>query len=89
VGSSSEKGKGRETTYWERGKRRGWLKNGLIPVPMKLFVKRATRTFVVVVKVQIRSKDGEGEEVMSWVEGKAEMSASHLRKSREIGLQPE
>jgi hypothetical protein len=58
--------------------KRGWYLKIWVPIPMKLFVKRETRAFVLRVCVWIGGDDGD------FVESKGEMTVSHLRKEREM-----
>lgn len=58
--------------------RTGWYLRVWVPVPLRLFVKRETRTFVLKACVWIRSGEN------NVVEASHEVTVSHLRKEREM-----
>jgi len=58
--------------------KRGWYMRIWVPIPMKLFVKRETRSFLLQTCVWIGDDEGD------FVECKEEMTISHLRREREM-----
>lgn len=70
IGNANERGTG-------IGKR-GWYLKVWVPIPMHLFRKRETRTFVLRAYVWIGDNEG------GFVESMEEMTVSHLRREREM-----
>lgn len=58
--------------------KRGWYLKLWVPIPMHLFKKRETRTFILHASVWVGDDEG------GCVESNAEMTVSHLRREREM-----